>query len=174
MYKDRITKWRLEKKNKQIDMLAILRKKTQRDAVGKQSSFRVRGRPVTIEEVLHYFKRKKSAGDEDAYNAPTPSDVSCRTPSPTPESRCSKNDILVTEMGSSPVTGPFAAERNHDPSTENLSWLDDSSALLCPSPGFISERERIFQKTLADMCSLISDNTNIPRLPSLAQSITVS
>jgi hypothetical protein len=60
MYKDRIKKLQLEKKNKESDMLAILRQKTQRDAVGKASLFRVRGQPVTIEEVLQYFKRKKN------------------------------------------------------------------------------------------------------------------
>jgi hypothetical protein len=43
MYKDRIKKWGLDKKNKERDMVAILRKKTERDAVGKESSFRVRG-----------------------------------------------------------------------------------------------------------------------------------
>jgi hypothetical protein len=84
MYKDRIRKWKLDKKHKEGDMLAILRKQTERNAVGIASSFRVRGQPVTIEEVFRYLKRKKNVRDEEAYNAPTPSDVSCRTPSPAP------------------------------------------------------------------------------------------
>jgi hypothetical protein len=82
MYKDRIKKWGLDKKNKERDMVAILRKKTARDAVGKESSFRVRGQPVTMDDVLHYFKRKKGTQDMGISAATTPSDISCWTPSP--------------------------------------------------------------------------------------------
>ena len=112
MYKDRIRKWKLDKKHKEGDMLAILRKQTERNAVGKGSSFRVRGQPVTIDEVLHYLKRKKNVRDEEAYNAPTPSDVSCRTPSPAP--------ILV----------PLEND-NHVITTANSAWPQEDEAAFC-------------------------------------------
>ena len=63
-------------------MVAILRKKTEREAVGKQTSFRVRGQVVNMENVLHYFKRKKKTGEIGVTAASTPSDISCWTPSP--------------------------------------------------------------------------------------------
>jgi hypothetical protein len=82
MFKDRIKKWGLDKKNKERDMVAILHKKTQRDAVGKKSSFRVRGQVVEMENVLRYFKRMKEIPKMGPSAASTPSDISYWTPSP--------------------------------------------------------------------------------------------
>ena len=82
MFKDRIKKWGLDKKNKERDMIAIFRKKTQREAVGKKSSFRVRGQVVAMENVLQYFKRKKEIPKIGPSAASTPPDISCSTPSP--------------------------------------------------------------------------------------------
>jgi hypothetical protein len=58
MYKTRVQKWGLDKKTKEPEAWAILRIKMARDLVGKDSAFRVRGKPVTIDDVLRYFKRK--------------------------------------------------------------------------------------------------------------------
>ena len=83
-------------------MAFIMRKKVDRDATGKESSFRVRKRPVDIQEVNRYFKRKRPtrdlgmrgerikrpAGDvvlrEASPDMTTPSCVSYWTPSPPP------------------------------------------------------------------------------------------
>jgi len=67
-------------------MVAILRKKMQRDGLAKQSSFRIRGRAVGIEDVHRYFKRRGTALEEvlARYSgATTPPDISCSTPPPT-------------------------------------------------------------------------------------------
>jgi hypothetical protein len=90
MYKDRIKKWGFDKKNKERDMIAILRKKSERAAVGKETSFRVRGQIVTVEDVLDYFKRKKGTRDTLSI-ASTPSDISCWTPSPPQTPRALEN-----------------------------------------------------------------------------------
>lgn len=58
MYKSRIKKWNLDKKTKEGEAWAILRMKMHRDAAGKESAFRVRGRTVIVDDVLRYFKRK--------------------------------------------------------------------------------------------------------------------
>ncbi|PMD59823.1 uncharacterized protein K444DRAFT_529152, partial [Hyaloscypha bicolor E] len=58
MYKDRIKKWNLDKKTKEEEAWAMLRKQMQREAAGKESAFRVRGKAATIDDVLRYFKRK--------------------------------------------------------------------------------------------------------------------
>jgi hypothetical protein len=84
MYKARITKWKLERNNKEDNMRAILRKNAERNAIGKNTHFSVRGRIVTMEEVEHYFKRKRGLPAPRQFDPPTPSDVSCRTPSPVP------------------------------------------------------------------------------------------
>ena len=176
MYKDRIKKWRLDKKNKEGDMLAILRKKTEREAVGKSSSFRVRGQPVAIEEVYHYFKRKKNMRDEEAYNAPTPSDVSCRTPSPVPTVPPFENDTQM--ITSNPFSWPdqFAQpERNQYPSaTQNLDDTEmDGMVVLTPERTFSEYNEQILQCTLRDMHNLISDNRDIPRSPSTPHTLLI-
>ena len=48
MYKDRIQKWGLVKNKKEHEMAAILRKKRQRDAIGKQSVLKVRDQVVSL------------------------------------------------------------------------------------------------------------------------------
>ena len=91
MYKSRITKWKIDKNNKESDMAVILRKKTQRDAVGKGSSFRVRGKPVEIQEIMRYFKRKGTKQNPAfrvaSPTVTTPSYIVCSTPSPVPSPR---------------------------------------------------------------------------------------
>jgi hypothetical protein len=176
MYKDRIKKWRLDKKNKEGDMLAILRKKTEREAVGKSSSFRVRGQPVTIEEVYHYFKRKKNMRDQEAYNAPTPSDVSCRTPSPAPTVPPFENDTQI--ITTNPFSWPdqFAQpERTQYPSTTQN--FDDTEmggmVVSTPERTFSEYNEQILQRTLRDMYNLISDNGDIPRSPSTPHTLLI-
>jgi hypothetical protein len=87
MYKSRITKWKLDKKNKEHEVAVILRKMRQREAIGKASAFRVRKRLVNIDDVLRYFKRKASTQNSEFQAASpdvaTPSDISCWTPIPT-------------------------------------------------------------------------------------------
>jgi hypothetical protein len=176
MYKDRIKKWRLDKKNKEGDMLAILRKKTEREAVGKSSSFRVRGQPVAIEEVYHYFTRKKNMRDQEAYNAPTPSDVSCRTPSPAPTVPPFGNDIQM--MTTNPFSWPdqFAQPEGaqYANATENLDDTEiDGMVVSTPERTFSEYNEQILQCTLRDMYNLISDNGDIPRSPSTPQTLLI-
>ena len=86
MYKTRIKKWGLDKKCKAKEMKAIARKKVERDAIGKASSFRIRGRQVEIGKVLQHFKRKGYSSLEalvardKSRRADTPSDIDCFTP----------------------------------------------------------------------------------------------
>src|SRR5271170_6048661 len=84
MYKNKITAWGLDKKNKRGEMEAILRKKTTRDAVGKASAFTIRGKPVDFADVQRYAHRKRiSDADIQALvsqSPQTPPDLTCCTP----------------------------------------------------------------------------------------------
>jgi hypothetical protein len=85
MYKRHITLWNLRKNTREEEALAMIRKKSLRDAAGKESAFRVRGKPVSMENVFQYFKRKGISDPETSasnMNAPTPSALSCWTPTP--------------------------------------------------------------------------------------------
>jgi hypothetical protein len=87
MYKNRITKWKLDKRNKEREVMAVVRKKTERDAVGKASEFHIRGRVVSIDDVHRYLKRKGiSIEDATALRAATPPDLCCCTPNGFPQS----------------------------------------------------------------------------------------
>jgi hypothetical protein len=87
MYKDRIKKRNLDKKTKEEEAWAILRKQMQREAAGRESAFRVRGKAVTIDDVLRYFKRKGILDPEarpQPPGPPTPPAIECWTPVPSP------------------------------------------------------------------------------------------
>ncbi|PSN71511.1 hypothetical protein BS50DRAFT_570851 [Corynespora cassiicola Philippines] len=86
MLKKRITKWSLDRKNKQSDMLTALQLAFHRKTQGKETIFRIRGRLVTLQEVERYFHRK---GARDLVSlvsavdiAKTSDQVECSTPEP--------------------------------------------------------------------------------------------
>jgi hypothetical protein len=87
MYKSRITKWGLEKRNKGLEIMAVVRKKNQRDRMGKASEFRVRGRLIDMDNVQRYLKRKGiSLEDGIKLSVATPPEVRCCTPDAIPRS----------------------------------------------------------------------------------------
>ena len=66
----------------------MLRMKIQRAATGKDSVFRVRGKTVTIDDVLRYFKRKGILNPEveaQTFEASMSAAIDCLTPPPTPK-----------------------------------------------------------------------------------------
>jgi hypothetical protein len=174
MYKDRIRKWKLDKKHKEDDMLAIIRKKTERDAVGKASSFRVRGQPVTIEDVFRYFKRKKNVRDQEAYNAPTPSDVSCRTPSPGPVLVPPENDNhIITPANFAWADLPDQNMAFHHAGKIQNSDGAELSSMVSTRANSVIQEERIFELTLNDMYNPISVDEAIPPSLSAPQTLLV-
>jgi hypothetical protein len=87
MYKNHITKWKLDKRNKESEVMAVVRKKHQRDAVGKASEFHLRGRLVDLDDVHRYLKRKAmSIENAIELNAATPPELRCCTPDAVPRS----------------------------------------------------------------------------------------
>ncbi len=87
MYKKRIAKWGLDKKNKEPEMRAIVRKDKQRAEKGKLINYRVRKRYLDFAEVIRYWERKGVTIDEviaRSTASPTPEAVECFTPVPSP------------------------------------------------------------------------------------------
>lgn len=84
MYKGRIAKWGLNKNNKKHEVEAILRMQTQRSAVGKKSTFKLRGRSVDFESVRRYQRRKGLTTRDimmpSISHAATLSSLRCTTP----------------------------------------------------------------------------------------------
>jgi hypothetical protein len=88
MWKTKITEWGLDKNNKKDDVLAILRKKAERDAAGKKTLFKLRGRDVDFKDIERYATRnhitETTIGELVASHPRTPSDIQCLTPEPIP------------------------------------------------------------------------------------------
>ncbi|KAE8448607.1 hypothetical protein EG329_009032 [Mollisiaceae sp. DMI_Dod_QoI] len=161
MYKDRIKKWGLDKNNKEHEMLAIVRKKTERDAIGKQTKFRLRGRIVTMDQVLHYLNRKEKFKNRGSPFPSTPSDLSCRTPSPALVLQpCNEvNSIVPMNYWSSQVRlDPLMSLEQEDNDTE-MEVVRQTPASLS---SFMIEDD-IVQQTPNDICCLISDAHPVDR-----------
>ncbi|CZR64437.1 uncharacterized protein PAC_14335 [Phialocephala subalpina] len=174
MYRDRIKKWKLEKKNKESDMFAILRKHTERSAIGKRTSFRVRGQVVTMDQVHQYLKRKRSLRDQEAYDAPTSSDVSCRTPSPISMDITTEKDAqIITAEYFSGLSQPTQIGKTFPPFTSNDVGATEIDGMDSVSTSFFVEDEHILQMTLHDMYTLLSPGSGIPRSPCVPQTILI-
>ncbi len=88
MYKSRFTLWGLDgKNNREREMRAAVRKRSQRTQQGKRSVVRIRGKPVDYQEMVRYFARKRLS-IEDALAqrraSKTPEAVVCLTPITSP------------------------------------------------------------------------------------------
>ena len=105
----RIKKWGLDKNHKETEMRAILHQKRQRDALGKASSFSVRGRPLKTADVLKYFRRKgvRDPEAEVASVGVIPEAVRCWTPSPGQEPH------LVDMDANSDIVSPWPVKFPH-------------------------------------------------------------
>ena len=87
MYKNKITSWGFDKKHKLHEVQAIMRKRAQRSAAGKRTTFYLRGRPVDLDDAERYLKRKRRSTKADFLRSvPTPPDLVCLSVPASPQS----------------------------------------------------------------------------------------
>jgi hypothetical protein len=87
MYKNKITSWGFDKKHKLHEVQAIIRKRAQRSAAGKRTTFYLRGRPVDLDDIERYLKRKRRSIEADRLGSiPTPPDLVCLSVPASPQS----------------------------------------------------------------------------------------
>jgi len=130
MYKTKITQWGLDKKNKENEILASVRKTTQRAAVGKKSIFRVRGRVLDPVEIEQYLKRKRLSIElVQMQSASTPPGLECFTPSEVPSSPRTPEVFSVPEhifiLIRDYITGSF----------ESGTWVSETCTSVKSSAG---------------------------------------
>ena len=128
MYKTHIAKWGLDKKNKEPEMRAIVRKNRQRAEQGKRSDFRVRKRQLDFAEVVRYWERKGVTIDEviaRSIASPTPEAVECFTPVSTPI--MPPEDLATPEYILRVIRGYIAA------SFESGTWVKTDPCTTCYS-----------------------------------------
>ena len=87
MYKTRVKQWGdFDKHKRASDMRLVVRKKRERDVVGKKSAFVVRNNRITAREIARYVARKinsESVLQEQVQDVSTPDHIVCFTPSTT-------------------------------------------------------------------------------------------
>ncbi|KAL2015637.1 hypothetical protein VTK56DRAFT_5077 [Thermocarpiscus australiensis] len=85
MYRIRIRKWGIDKNNKAAEVAYMLKLKKQRDAMGKQSCFFIRNRPVDWEDIERYLSRNPDFWKKQGrVSADSARDITCKTPPPDP------------------------------------------------------------------------------------------
>ena len=128
MYKTHIAKWGLDKKNKEPEMRAIVRKNKQRTEQGKSSHFRVRKRDLDFTEVVRYWKRRGVTIDEvidRSIASPTPETVECFTVVSSPITP--PEDLATSEYIFRIIRGYIAG------SFESGTWVKTDPQTLCYS-----------------------------------------
>ena len=147
MYKTHIAKWGLDKKNKEPEMRAIVRKNKQRAEQGKRSHFRVRKRDLDFTEVVRYWKRRGVTVDEviaRSIASPTPETVECFTvvssPITPPDDLATPEYILRVLRGY--IAGSF----------ESGTWVKTDPRTMCYST---KDRKDVnYANEFSNMCYL--------------------
>ena len=130
MWKTRLQKWGLYKKNRRSLVEDILRRKAQREAAGKKSSFMIRGLPVDMSEVERSAKRMKISphllSNKAANDVAAIRQLKCWTPPPSP-GLVVDTDVALLEVLS--CIGVFIAGSLQDPNAApNPFWREASYA----------------------------------------------
>ena len=157
MYKSHIAKWGLDKKNKEPEMRAIIRKNQQRAEQGKRSRFRVRKRDLDFAEVIRYWKRKGVAVDEviaRSMASPTPETVECFTVVSSPITP--PEDLATPEYILRIIRGYTAA------SFESGTWVKTDPRNLCYSTKAPKDVNSIAD--FSNMCQLAIELFSIQNL----------
>ena len=146
MYKTRITRWGLDKKNKEKEMRAIVRKEKQLDDQGKASTFRIRGRLVDYKDVIRYWERK-GVRIEDVIaqrtGSMTPEAVKCFTAPPSP--------IAMPESIAVPERILVSIRDYFKGSFESGTWIVTDSQLSCETTK-VEEDALLHLHALNDRC----------------------
>ena len=156
MYKTYIKQWGLDKKNKEPEMRAIVRKYKQRVNQGKRSIIRVRGQLRNFAEVVRYWERKGVSVDDIVAQqraSPTPEAVVFSTPVPSP--------IMTPQVLALPERILCCIQDYFKGSFESGTWVRTKPIMPCYSTkqrGCDSDSALQFCKYCLSACSLFSRN----------------
>ncbi len=147
MYKTQITKWDLDKKNKECEMRAIVRKNQQRADQGKRSIIRVRGQRQDFAKVVRYWNRKGVSIEDIIARrtaSPTPEAVECLTP-PLASPIVTPQALAIPERTFRCIQDYFRG------SFESKEWVKTESSI----PSYTIRENRIFGDPMTDLSSQI-------------------
>lgn len=170
MYKTRIKQWGLDKKNKEPEMRAIVRKHKQRADQGKGSTIHVRGQIRTIVEAFRYWERKGVSIDEIIARqtaSPTPEAVMLSTPIPSP--------IVMPQMLATPERMFHSVQDYFKGSFESGMWYSANQLYACRSIKDENNADGDWRDFLAECylaCSLSMRNLSYEAEQTLSKAVT--
>jgi hypothetical protein len=180
MFKSRITKWKLDKKLKGEEVLALLFLQRDRELLNKRTEYTIRGRPVDLENINRYVRRNPSLLTRfrtgDAPRSQYTLEVRCHTPPPSPRPSLSPpGELSLTEE----VLGLF---RNYiDGSLSSGAW-DLEYDVSCTSHWADDRSDELLERVitsfaLVNRCMIRGDKIDInailnPAFESLREIIT--
>lgn len=129
MYKTHIKQWGLDKKIKESEMRAIVRKYKQRENQGKSSIIRIRNQVRDFRDFIRYCHRKGISIDDIVArqtSSPTPEAVEILTPVPSP--------ITTPQVLAIPERIFHCVRDYFKGSFESGTWVSTEPTVLCHSP----------------------------------------
>ncbi|ERF69309.1 hypothetical protein EPUS_04014 [Endocarpon pusillum Z07020] len=168
-YKRRIRRWKIDKNNKESDMVFAGQKLATRKLQGKETIFTIRGRVKPSHEVERYWKRRQVQPGRLSPVPSTPPDVRYSTPAPSSPGPLPFLDasLAPTKALASPHTRAVCDPSNH--CTENRSgqtnWVRPILLPPLTSPGSLRDLELILRSTREhyEMC-MDQDYSNVQHL----------
>lgn len=128
MYKTHIKQWGLDKKIKESEMRAIVRKYKQRENQGKSSIIRIRDQVRDFRDFIRYCQRKGISIEDIVArqtSSPTPEAVELSTPVPSP--------IMTPQVLAIPECIFRCARDYFKSSFESGTWVSTEPSVLCYS-----------------------------------------
>lgn len=128
MYKTHIKQWGLDKKIKDFEMRAIVRKYKQRENQGKSSIIRIRNQVRDFRDFIRYCQRKGISIDDIVArqtSSPTPEAVALSTPVPSP--------IMTPQVLAIPECMIRCARDYFRSSFESGTWVSTEPRVQCYS-----------------------------------------
>ncbi|KAI6342408.1 hypothetical protein MCOR25_011181 [Pyricularia grisea] len=133
-YMNRLKRWGVLKNIKAEEYEAIVQIRARRQALGKQTAFVVRKRPVSKSKIDRYVRRSRNRRTKPirpAKNASTPSDVEFWTPPLSRVSTPSPASLSPTVVyGVAPESSTQVASQSVYSDTHNVEQIGSSSALI--------------------------------------------
>jgi hypothetical protein len=163
MYKSRIVKWGLDKKQKESEVVEMYQRKTQRALAGKKTCFYIRGKEVDWKKVEAYVKRKPllhakiRTGMLEIGNAQL--GIVCRTPSPDPTKLMTVYQPMEASDELSLADDMVRIARDYyDGGIEGgYLWSRGTDGWLC-RPGTDRKIETEWWETISEACELIANS----------------
>jgi hypothetical protein len=170
MYQSRISAWGLVKNVKKDDMLFVLHKSSQRKRLGRGSSFIVRSRIVTHDDIRKFLQRHEITSPSPN-DPPTPPHISYTSP---PASPMSRSLSLHRSRNSKSRSPPSEAAESYKAGTVPTNQTAFAQSNANNATHYLPSGYLLSYMTTDDLRSTLSQSVEVIKQPSLPKQLRVS